>query len=118
VKDVPTPSSIEARTARGDATEDPLAAARGEEDDAQDPVPRRLGQRHEDRGEGCSPRPLLVFQMAEVAVPRELFRGILDRIAVAPVRRGAMLTAGPTRVRRPPDDRRVARSQKFLAKWP
>jgi len=23
----------------------------------------------------------LVFQMAEVAVPRELFRGILDRIA-------------------------------------
>jgi hypothetical protein len=35
----------------------------------------------EDRGEGRRPRRYLVFQMAEVAVPRELFGRLLDRIA-------------------------------------
>ena len=34
----------------------------------------------EDRSEGYRPPPLTVFQMAEVAVPQDLFRRILDRI--------------------------------------
>jgi hypothetical protein len=38
------------------------------------------GEGREDRGEGGRPWPL-PGQMAEVAVPRELFRGILQRIA-------------------------------------
>jgi hypothetical protein len=39
----------------------------------------------------------LVFQMAEVAVPQELFRRLLDRIA-APTRRGPMLTEKDSRL--------------------
>jgi hypothetical protein len=38
------------------------------------------GEAHQDRGEGGGTLAYVIFQMAEVAIPRRLFRAILERI--------------------------------------
>ena len=39
------------------------------------------GQADQDRREGRQPRPLCIFQMGEVAIPRQMFQEILRLIA-------------------------------------
>ena len=39
------------------------------------------GEADQDRREGRQPRPLVAFQMAEVAIPRQMFQEILRLIA-------------------------------------